>query len=103
MRTAKRTQAAEHDLQEILFYIAIEEERPITAEKVLRDIIERCNQLAERAAVAMEGTSASRIGRGVRLVPFKRWVILFRYDGDDVTILRIADGSEDYLSWKIEE
>jgi plasmid stabilization system protein ParE len=101
MRRANRTAAAESDLQGILFQIAIEEERPLTAERILRGIAQRCDQLAEFAPNAIQGTAAPQIGRDVRLVPFKRWVILFRYEADSVTILRIADGSEDYLSWKI--
>lgn len=103
MPTVHRTAAAEQDLQDILFHIAVEEERPIVAQKVLDELVERCNQLAELSSVATEGTLASRIGEGVRLVAHKRWVILFRYVPDGVMILRIADGSQDYLAWRLSE
>src|SRR5687768_15630760 len=103
MPTVHRTVAAEHDLQDILFHIAIEEERPIVAQKVLDELLERFEQMAELSGVAIEGTSAPRIGEGVRLVAHKRWVILFRYVPDGVMILRIADGSQDYLAWRLSD
>ena len=91
--------AAERDLQEIVHQIAVEEGRPTTAEKVARTIIERCDRLASYRHLATEGTAASPIGDGVRLLSHKRWVNLFRYVDDGVVILRIADGKQDYLSW----
>jgi plasmid stabilization system protein ParE len=101
MPRARRTFAAERDLEDIVFQIAIEEERPIVAERILLELQQRCDQLAELSKVAIEGTFAPRLGDGVRLLSHKRWVIIFRYDADGVLILRIADGSQDYLSWKI--
>jgi len=103
MLKARRTLAAERDLEAIIFHIAMEEERPVVAERVLREIIQQCDRIAELAHVAREGTAASRIGESVRLLSHKRWVIIFRYDADGVVVLRIADGSQDYLSWKVGE
>jgi plasmid stabilization system protein ParE len=101
MARARRTQAAEQDLEDIVFQIAIEEEHPIVAERILIELQRRCDQLAEHASIAREGTTAPRLGDGVRLVAYNRWVIIFRYDSDGVLVLRIADGSQDYLSWKL--
>jgi plasmid stabilization system protein ParE len=101
MPKARRTFAAERDLEEIVFQIAIEEERPIVAERILRELQQRCDKIAELASLAREGTSAPRLGDGVRLLAYKLWVIIFRYDAEGVLVLRIADGSQDYLSWKI--
>lgn len=101
MLRARRTFAAERDLEDIVFQIAIEEERPIVAERILLELQQRCDKLAELASIAREGTSAPRLGDGVRLVAHRRWVIIFRYDPEGVLVLRIADGSQDYLSWKI--
>jgi len=47
------------------------------------------------------GTAAPEIGEGVRLFPYKRWVILFRYEPHGVDVLRFADASQDYLSWNL--
>lgn len=88
-------------MENIAYQIAVESGRPLTAQKVLREIQERCDGLASRAYMAKEGTPAPRIGEGVRLAAHKRWVILFRYDGDGLIVLRIADGSQDYLSWTL--
>jgi plasmid stabilization system protein ParE len=99
---ARRTEAAERDLEGIAYYIAIDNGRPETAVKVLRELVQRCDDLAGRARMATEGTPAPRIGRGVRLAVHKRWVILFRYDDDGIVVLRIADGNQEYLSWKLD-
>ena len=101
MPKARRTFAAERDLEEIVFHIAMEEEQPIVAERVLREITQCCDKIAELAKIAREGTSAPQLGDGVRLLSHKRWVIIFRYDVEGVLVLRIADGSQDYLSWKV--
>jgi plasmid stabilization system protein ParE len=101
MLKARRTFAAERDLEEIVFQIAIEEERPVVAERILLELQQRCDRLAKLSSVASDGTAAPRLGDGVRLLSHKRWVIIFRYDAEGVLILRIADGSQDYLSWKI--
>ncbi|WP_428306945.1 type II toxin-antitoxin system RelE/ParE family toxin [Lacipirellula sp.] len=103
MLQARRTFAAERDLEEIVFHIAMEEERPVVAERILRELIQRCDRIAELAPIASEGTAAPRLGGGVRLLSHKRWVIIFRYDAEGVVVLRIADGSQDYLNWKVGE
>ena len=41
----------------------------------------------------------SDLGPGVRLFAHRRWVIIFRYVENGALILRIVDGSQDYLSW----
>lgn len=79
----------------------MEEDRPVVAERILRELIQRCDKIAELSSIAREGTSAPRLGDGVRLLSHKRWVIIFRYDTEGVVVLRIADGSQDYLSWKV--
>ena len=103
MAKARRTSGAEQDLEEIVFHIAMEEDRPTIAERILRELTQRCDKIAELAKVAREGTSAPQLGDGVRLLSHKRWVIIFRYDAEGVIVLRIADGSQDYLSWKLDD
>ena len=101
MARALRTLAAERDLEEIVYQIAVEEERPVVAERILRELVERCEKLAKLSVIAREGTLAPPLGDGVRLISYRRWVIIFRYDAEGVLVLRIADGSHDYVSWKI--
>jgi plasmid stabilization system protein ParE len=64
-------------------------------------LIAQTERLAQLSPTTILGTAAPEIGEDVRLFPFKRWVILFRYELHGIDVLRIADGSQDYLSWKL--
>lgn len=103
MPIAKRTEAAERDLQDIAYHIAYIDNRPQVADKIIDDLIATCDKLAKFSADAEMGQAAPEIGTDVRLWPFKRWVILFRYVSHGVDILRFADGSQDYLAWKLSQ
>ena len=103
MGKARRTAAAEHDFENIAYQIAVERDCPETARKVLWRLDRQCDRLHEMASVATLGTAAPEIGEGVRLFSIERWVILFRYEQDGILVLRIADGSQNYLSWKLSE
>jgi plasmid stabilization system protein ParE len=100
MPVAYRTVSADNDLRDIAFQIGIESGRPLAAERIVDELIECCNQVALNSAGSRFGTSAPELGRGIRLLSHRRWVIIFRYIDDGVLILRFADGSQDYLSWK---
>lgn len=99
MAEARRTEAAEQDFENIGYQIAVRERRPEAARQILSNIKSKCDELAALAHVATIGTAAPEIGAGVRLITCLRWVILFRYEDDGVVILRIVDGSRDYMSW----
>src|SRR4051812_9432114 len=100
MPIAYRTEAADSDLRNVAFQIGIESARPQIADKVIDDLIDCCEQLAALSPVSRLGTAASELGEDVRLFSHQRWVVIFRYVAEGVVILRIADGSQDYLSWK---
>jgi plasmid stabilization system protein ParE len=100
--TAELTEAAERDLREIVHYIGVKDGRPQLAVQILDELLNCCDQLAELSSFSQIGTLARELGRGVRLYPYKRWVIIFRYVDDGALILRIADGSQDYLSLKVQ-
>ena len=101
MPSARRSAAAERDLQDIAFYIALRNRRPATADQIVDELIAQAERLAELSTTTLLGTAAPEIGEGVRLFPFKRWVILFRYEPHGIDVLRFVDGSQDYLSWKL--
>ncbi len=101
MREARRTEAAERDLQSIAVQIGLADGHPATADRIIDELVEQCENLAQRSPVAVQGTAAEEIGKGVRLFSHKRWVILFRYQPHGVDILRLADGNQNYLSWKL--
>jgi plasmid stabilization system protein ParE len=101
MPTARCSEAAERDLQDIAFHIAFRDGHPVTADRIVDELIAQAEKLAQLSTTTVLGTAAPEIGGGVRLFSYKRWVILFRYQSHGVDVLRFADGSQDYLSWKL--
>jgi plasmid stabilization system protein ParE len=101
MRTARRSESAERDLQDIAFHIAFRHRRPLAVEHIIDELTAQVEKLAQLSTATVLGTAAPEIGDGVRLFPYKRWVILFRYQPHGIDVLRFADGSQDYLSWKL--
>ena len=101
MPIARRAEAAERDLQNLAFHIAFTERRPLTADRIIDDLISQVDKLAQLSTTSILGTPAPEIGEGVRLFSYKRWVILFRYESHGIDVLRFADGSQDYLSWRL--
>ena len=101
MLIARRTEAAERDLRDIAFHIAFADHRPLTADRIIDELIEQADTLARLSRSSMMGTACPEIGDGVRTFSHRRWVILFRYEPHGVDILRFADSSQDYLFWKL--
>ncbi|MFO7907513.1 MAG: hypothetical protein R6U98_33000 [Pirellulaceae bacterium] len=78
MPSARRSDAAERDVREIAFRIALEELRPRVAERVIDELIGQAERLAQLSSTTVSGTAAPGIEAGVRLFSHKRWVIIFR-------------------------
>jgi len=100
MPVAHRTQAAENDLCDFAYQIGVESGRPQAADQVIDELIDCIESLANLSTEAQLGTSAAELGRGVRMYSHRRWVVVFRYVDDGILVLRIADGRQDYFSWK---
>lgn len=88
-----RTPAAEDDLLEIAYYIAVEQGRPQTAERVIDGIISKCG---EYAASPLIGEARPALGADYRVFHFKRWVVIYHPIADGIEVMRIVDGSRDY-------
>ncbi len=101
MPRARRSEAAQRDLQDIAYHIALQDGHFVSADRIIDELIGQAEEIARLSAQAVMGTAAPEIGDGVRLVSFKRWVILFRYQPHGIDVLRFADGSQDYFSWKL--
>jgi plasmid stabilization system protein ParE len=101
MAAAYRTAAADEDLFNIAYHIGVESGRPSTADRIVDELIDCCDRLAETSNTSRAGTAAERIGLGIRLFHHRRWVIFFRYTDEGIIVLRFADGSQDYLSWRL--
>lgn len=100
-KLAVRSESAEADLREIAYQVAVMDGRIETAERLIEELIDQAENLASTSEVAEMGTIAPELGEGIRLFSYKRWVIIFRYKAHGVDVLRIVDGSQDYLSWKL--
>lgn len=87
------TPEAESDLEEIAFYIAVKEHRPLVAEQVVRGIHEKC---AEYAASPLVGQAESRLSLDCRRFTFKRWVILYKPQTNGIAVLRVVDSARDF-------
>ncbi|MEZ6068763.1 MAG: type II toxin-antitoxin system RelE/ParE family toxin [Pirellulales bacterium] len=90
---AIRTPAADRDLDEIAWYIAVHERRPRTAERVIDEVIAKCEL---HAAGPMMGTAMPALCPECRVFAHKRWVVIFRPLRDGIEVLRIVDGARDY-------
>jgi plasmid stabilization system protein ParE len=101
MPVAFRSEAADNDLREIAYQIGVESMRPSVADRVIDELLDACDELARMADFARLGTAVPDLGPGIRLYSHRRWVVIFRYVDGGVLILRIADGSQDDLSWKL--
>lgn len=101
MFIARRTESAERDLRDVALHIAFTDNRPLTADRIIDELIEQADTLAQLSGSSVMGTACPEIGNGVRTFSYKRWVILFRYEPHGVDVLRFADSSQDYLPWRL--
>jgi toxin ParE1/3/4 len=93
MPTADWSDVAREELKEIGRYIGREQHRPSTAAKIMREIRDRCNHLAQ---FPYSGTARPDLDDGIRITSYKRWVIVFRPADSGIDVLRIVDGSRDF-------
>jgi toxin ParE1/3/4 len=87
------TPEAEADLEEIAYYIAVEERRPAVAEQIVRGIHRACEPYAATPSI---GEAERRISEECRRFTYKRWVIFYRPIDRGIAVLRVVDGSRDF-------
>jgi toxin ParE1/3/4 len=83
----RRTARAEEDLLDIWLYIAVD--NPQAADRLVDRLDSACARLA---AHPLSGPSREDIGAGVRHLVVENYLILYRYDGKAVEIVRILHG-----------
>ena len=89
---------ARQDVDDIYDYIGERDGRPATADKFARLLLEVCESYAAAfAAGSIIGTARSDLGESYREFTHKRWVIVFRPIQGGIEILRVVDGSRDYV------
>jgi len=92
MAKVERTDIAQADLDEIVHYIAVDQERPEIAEQIVLDIAEKCEKYAMDPQI---GQAMDHWVEGCRAFRHKRWVILYDEIDDGIEVLRIVDGARD--------
>ncbi len=100
MAEVRWTLQADKDLEEIAFYIAFQDRRPATAERVV-DEIQRAAELY--AAQPEMGTAAPELGDDLRTFPHKRWVVFYEPVSDGILIRTVIDGARDYPNWSVND
>jgi len=87
------TPTAEKDLEEIAYYIAVEDGRPSVADRLIDAIVRKCEQYSNQPVM---GSLESDLGENLRSFSHKRYVVIYRPTDDGIEIMRVVDGSRDY-------
>lgn len=95
MPTAFHSLQAEQDLLEIAYQIAVTDGRPLTAERIIDELVAKCKFYANSPLV---GTAAEELLEGCRHGRHKRWIIFYRPRPEGTDVVRIVDGARDYPS-----
>ena len=90
MKRAKFTSIAEADLREIAYYIA--RRNPERAMTFIDEIIAHCHKIANHPGI---GRARSGLGRGIRSMPYGRYVIFYRVIDTGVEIRHVLHGARD--------
>ena len=86
--------AALDDLGNILDYISIDYGAPRTALQFLESVEARC---VEIGTWPLAGRARSDLGSGIRTVPFRSLVIVYRVFDSKVEIVRVFGQRQDYV------
>lgn len=93
MRTLSFTRAAQEDLADIALFIAVESGSREIAEEFAQQIRSKCGHLAGLGGTL--GTARPELGNDLRSLPFKNYVLFFRYRNRHVEIVNVLHGSRD--------
>ncbi len=83
---------AEADLEEIGDYIA--RDNPRRAVSFIREMRQRCAKIAMNP---MAAPLRPELGAGIRMVPFRRYVISYTCDAESIRIERVLHGARNIL------
>lgn len=93
MSQAEWTPQAETDLEEIVYYIAVQDGRPQTAAKNAHEIRDKCEHYAKHTEI---GTKRDDLALGLYCFRHKRWLIFYEPLETGIRVLHVVDGSRDY-------
>lgn len=92
MPTAVWAPKAETDLEDILYYIRVERERPLVAQRIGEEIFAAAEHHASMPTV---GSRYFATPADWRYFQHKRWLIFFQPHPRGIEIMRVVDGSRD--------
>ncbi len=90
MNLYRLTPEAARDLDEIIDFIA--QDHPKAAARLLGNLKERCQALAERPDM---GRNHEELARNLRSSHVGKYVLFYRTDAEGIAILRILHGARD--------
>lgn len=97
MAQAIWTRQAEIDLEEIAFHIALTDNRPVTADRIVDEFLEKARTYATQPEM---GTRASELGEGLRVFTHKRWVVVYQPIDRGILVRAVIDAARDYPHWR---
>lgn len=83
---------AEADLEEILYYIRVTSERPLTARRIGEEIVAVATRQVSSNASGARHLAAPSEWRYVR---HKRWLVFFQPHPQGIEVMRVIDGARD--------
>ena len=93
MPTLRYLEQAKNDLIQIKRYIARESGSNEIALRYLGQLRQECRKLA--ALPGTMGRARPELAEGIRSIPYRNYVILFRYTGPSLEIVSIIEGHRD--------
>lgn len=93
MRSLRYTSAALDDIADIAAYIAEASSNIELAEGFAGQLLDKCERLA--ALPGTLGRARPELRPDLRSIPFKSYVIFFRYLGDAFEVVNILEGHRD--------
>ncbi|MEM9409988.1 MAG: type II toxin-antitoxin system RelE/ParE family toxin [Planctomycetota bacterium] len=92
MSNVRWTPIAQSDLDDLLYYIAVEDGRPETAIKILDELLET---LDKRFSNQVPGQTHDAAPADWSYFRFKRWLIFYQESQAHIEIMRVVDGVRD--------
>jgi plasmid stabilization system protein ParE len=92
MPIAVWTPKAERDLEDILYYIRVTDERPLTAQRIGQEIVAVADK---QATLPVSGPPHPAVPSEWRYILHKRWLIFYQPHTQGIEVTRIIDASPD--------
>lgn len=94
MARAEWTLTAEDELTEIAYWIAVEDERPLTARRIVEEIQHKAEIYAGTPGIGQRHPDLPEDWWYFR---HKRWIVVYRHREYGIDVLRVVDASRDFM------